>query len=172
MPILTTRLAAGLLLVGTLPAAAEAQITRLEIVSRTTATDPSFGAAGPYEVIKGRAHGELDPNDRRNAIIQDLSLAPRNARGRVPYVTTFTLARPSDPAKASGVLMYSVVNRGNGDVEPGADGHTWLVSGWQGDVTPTAVNQTIEVPTAVNPDGSPVVGIALQRFSNFPHGTS
>src|SRR5262245_50632676 len=160
------------LLLCMLPAIASAQIRRIEIAFRTTASEPAFGAVGSYDIIKGRAYGELDPADRHNAIIQDLTLAPRNARGRVEYVTTFTLARPSDPAKASGVLMYSVVNRGNGDVEPANDGHIWLVSGWQGDVIPTAANQTIAVPTAVNPDGSPVVAIALQRFSNFPHGTS
>jgi hypothetical protein len=162
----------GLVLVGAWPLTAGAQITRIEITSRTTASEPAFGAVGAYDVIKGRAYGELDPADRRNAIIQDVQLAPRNARGRVPYVTTFTLARPSDSSKASGVLIYSVVNRGNGDVAPDADGHVWLVSGWQGDLTPTAVNQTIEVPTAVNADGSPVVGIALARFSNLQAGTT
>src|SRR3954463_1162031 len=103
----------GLVLVGACPLTADAQITRIEITSRTTASEPAFGAVGSYDVIKGRAYGELDPADRRNAIIQDLQLAPRNVRGRVPYVTTFTLARPSDASKASGVLMYSVVNRGN-----------------------------------------------------------
>jgi hypothetical protein len=154
------------------PSTAGAQITRIEIVSRTTRSDPAFGAVGSYEILKGRAFGELDPTDRRNVIIQDLGLAPRNARGRVPYVATFTLARPVDATKTSGVLMYSVVNRGNGDVAPDASGHLWLVSGWQGDVRPTPTNQTVDVPTAVNPDGSPVVGLALQRFSNFAPGTT
>jgi hypothetical protein len=166
------RMLVALLLVVASPLTAGAQITRIEITSRTAASEPAFGAVGSYDVIKGRAYGELDPADRRNAIIQDLQLAPRNVNGRVPYVTTFTLARPSDSSKASGVLIYSVVNRGNGDVAPDADGHVWLVSGWQGDLTPTAANQTIEVPTAVNADGSPVVGIALARFSNLQAGTT
>ena len=74
------------------------------------------GAAGPYEIVRGRVYGEVDPRDPHNRIIQDLDLAPRNARGRVEYVATFALARPIDPAKASGVLIYQVVNRGNGDV--------------------------------------------------------
>ena len=51
-------------------------------------------------------------------------------------------------------------------------GHVWLVSGWQGDVIPTANNQTVQVPTAVNADGSPIVGLALQRFSNLAPGTT
>lgn len=155
-----------------LPVSAGAQITRLEIVSRTTSNDATFGPVGAYEIIKGRAHGELDPRDRRNAIIQDIELAPKNALGRVEYVATFTLARPVDPARSSGVLMYSVVNRGGGDVAPDADGHIWLVSGWQGDVRPTGGNQTVEVPTARNADGSPVVGVAIQRFSDFAPGTT
>ena len=162
----------GLLVAALLPVSAAAQVTRFEVVSRTTLNDPAFGTVGPYEIIKGRAHGDLDPGDRRNTIIQDINFAPKNARGRVPYVATFTLARPVDPAKASGVLMYSVVNRGGGDVAPDSAGHIWLVSGWQGDVIPTANNQTVQVPTAVNADGSPIVGLALQRFSNLAPGTT
>ena len=40
----------------------------------------SYGNAGPYEHIIARAYGEVDPADPKNAIIQDLNLAPRNAR--------------------------------------------------------------------------------------------
>ena len=40
-----------------------AQVTRLEITSREV--------TGSYERIKGFAHGEVDPADRRNRIIQD-----------------------------------------------------------------------------------------------------
>ena len=59
-------------------------------------------------------HGELDPNDPHNRIIQDIELAPRNARGQVEYVATFALAKPVDISKSARVLLYSVVNRGNG----------------------------------------------------------
>ena len=126
-------------------------MTRLEITSRDeVAGGQSFGSAGPYVNIRGRVHGELDPRDRRNRIIQDIDLAPRNARGRVDYVATFSLMMPADLSKSSGVLVYSVVNRGNGAATPGPEGHISLVSGWQGDVTPTATNQTIQVPVARN----------------------
>ena len=59
--------------------------------------------------------------------------------------------------KASGILSYGVVNRGNTAIlaSAGPEGHVSLVSGWQGDVTPTAFNQTIQVAIAKNPDGSP-----------------
>lgn len=150
-----------------------AQVTRLEVTSRERAGDgQAFGQAGAIEILRGRVHGEVDPADRRNRLIQDLDLAPRNARGRVEYVATFALARPVDPTRASGTLVYSVVNRGNGDVEPSPDGHIWVVSGWQGDVVPTARNQTIAVPVATNADGSSITGPVLQRFYNMPAGTT
>lgn len=141
-----------------------AQVTRLEITGREV--------SGAYEHVRGRAHGEIDPRDRRNRIIQDLDLAPRNANGKVEYVATFSLMRPIEPAKASGVLMYSVVNRGNGAPAASPEGHMSLVSGWQGDVIPTAANQTIRVPVARNSDGSAVTGPVLARFLDLPAGTT
>jgi hypothetical protein len=147
--------AAMLLAVVAVAAPAMAQVTRLEITSRELARDGEpIGAAGPFEILRGRVYGEVDPADRRNQIIQDIELAPRNARGRVEYVATFAIAKPVDPARASGVLVYSVVNRGNGDVTVSPDGHISVVSGWQGDVVPTDRNQTLQVPIARNPDGS------------------
>ena len=150
---------------------ARAQVVRLEILSRQPAP-PAAGAALPYEIVRGRIHGEVDPRDPHNRIIQDLELAPRNARGKVEYVATFALARPADASKASGVLIYQVVNRGNGDVAPNAEGDIALVSGWQGDVTPTAANQTIQVPVARHADGSPVTGPVLARFVDVPPNTT
>ena len=128
--------------------------------------------AVPYEILRGRTHGEVDPRDPYNRIIQDLDLAARNGRGKVEYVATFALARPIDPAKASGVLIYQVVNRGNGDVAPNAEGDIVLVSGWQGDVMPTAANQTITAPIARRADGSPVTGPVLARFVDVAAGTT
>jgi hypothetical protein len=150
-----------------------AQVTRLEITSRTPAPGaPVSGAAPTYETIRGRVHGEVDPSDRRHRIIQDLALAPRNARGRVEYVATFSMMKPVDASRASGVLVYTVVNRGNGAPTAGPDGHISLVSGWQGDVTPTDVNQTIQVPVARHADGSDVTGPVLARFWDLPPGTT
>src|SRR5262245_19865149 len=152
--------------------AATAQVTRLEISTRTPVKGGPFGSAGAYENIRGRIYGEVDPADRRNLIIQDLDRAPRNQRGKVEYVATFSLMKPVDNSKASGVLFYSVVNRGNGDASPGSAGDISLVSGWQGDVVPTASNHTIQVPVARNADGSPVTGPVLARFSDMPAGTN
>ena len=41
-----------------------------------------------------------------------LEFASRNTRGMVEYVATFTILKPTDMAKASGVLLYFVPNRG------------------------------------------------------------
>ena len=135
---------------------------RIEIVSRQTAFGGRrFGAVGQYEKIIGRAYGEVDPTDRRNALINDILLAPRNARGMVEYVATFTLLRPLDPSKGNGVLLHDMVNRGSKlllptfdrtcttpgtpcDLEDAGDGllfrqgYTILWSGWQGDVAAVA----------------------------------
>lgn len=152
-------------------APASAQVVRLEITSREPVSGPPAGAAGPFELIRGKVHGEVDPADPRNAIIQDLDLAPRNARGRVEYVATFALARPVDASRASRVLIYQVVNRGNGQATANAEGDITLVSGWQGDVVPTPSNQTIAVPVARRKDGSPVTGRVVARFVDVPEGS-
>ena len=153
--------------------AAGADVVKLEILSREPMNDiQAMDAAGPYELIRGRVHGELDPRDPHNRIIQDIDLAPRNARGKVEYVATFALAKPVDLARAARVLLYQVVNRGNGQAVASAEGYISLVSGWQGDVIPTANNQTITVPIARNRDGSPVTGPVIARFVDVPSGAT
>jgi alpha/beta hydrolase family protein len=137
----------------------DARVTRLEIAKVERVDAPI-----PYERISGKFYGELDPADPKNAIITDIQLAARNARGKVEYVGTFSMMKPVDLSKASGVLMYSVVNRGGGAAVASPDGHISLVSGWQGDVVPTATNQTITVPRAKNPDGSSVTGPLVIRI--------
>src|SRR4026209_1294667 len=91
-----------------------AQVTRIVI---DTVVSPAFGGAsygtvGQYETIAGRAFGELDPKDPRNAIITDLHFAPRNARGRVEYTATFFIVKPIDMSKSSDLLWHDVPNRG------------------------------------------------------------
>ncbi|HEV7800294.1 MAG TPA: hypothetical protein VGP15_04380, partial [Burkholderiales bacterium] len=45
----------------------------------------SYGEAGQYEQIAGRAFGELDPSDPRNKLIQDIELG-KDKDGKVRYV--------------------------------------------------------------------------------------
>ena len=152
-------------------AVGEARVSRIEILKVEPAPAPA-GAAGQYEKITGKVYGQLDPGDPKNALITDIRFAPRNASGMAEYVATFALIKPVDMAKASGVLMYSVVNRGNGAPTANPDGHVSLVSGWQGDVLPTTINQTIQVPRAHNPDGSSITGPFIVRLTDQTGSTA
>src|SRR5437588_1765774 len=146
----------------------QAHVTRIEIV-KVESPAPAPANAGstatpPYERLSGKFYGELDPKDPKNALITDIQYAPRNARGKVEYVGTFSLMKPIDMSKSSGVLMYSVVNRGGGTASASPEGHVSLVSGWQGDVVPSAANHTIQVPRAKNPDGTSITGPLVIRW--------
>ncbi len=126
----------------------------------------------------------FDPRDARNALITDIDLAPRNARGLVEYRTTFTLRKPVDMTAAPGVLLYNIVNRGghNGPNtwhvggDPGDGflyrmGHAVLWSGWQGDMpiaSVTAPQEGIDVPIARHADGSSVTSRVWARFVAVP----
>lgn len=152
---------------------AQARVTRLVVDEhKSPAFDgKSFGAAGQYELFTGHVEGELDPKDPLNAIITDIALAPRNTHGMVEYSATFGLAVPVDRAKASGVMLYQVPNRGIPlGFAPDEAGDIVLMSGWQGDIPPKAGRQTMTVPVARNPDGSSVTGPALAIFVNMPPG--
>ena len=105
--------------------------------------------------------------DTTNRIITDIAKAPRNARGKVEYSASFAVARPVDPAKASGVLYYEVPNRGYvAPLEADEDGHFRVVSGWQGDIPPMPGFQTATVPVAAAPGGASLTGPVLVRFVN------
>jgi hypothetical protein len=72
----------------------------------------AFGNAGSYLRIKGIAKGEIDPVAPENSVIADLDKAPRNVHGMVEYETDFFILRPTEPRRASRVLVYDVTNRG------------------------------------------------------------
>jgi hypothetical protein len=168
---------------------ADARIVRLEI----TRVEPflaghAFGTAGAFERVIGRAHGEVDPKAPANAGIQDIGLAPKNARGMVEYSTDIEIIRPADAAKSNHVLLFDIVNRGNktavplynadvpgplaqtnGSVDPGDGwlqrlGMTVVYFGWQADVLPGDGRMTFQVPVARNPDGSPLTGIVRSEL--------
>src|SRR5580698_2174599 len=120
--------------------------------------------AGGYALLEGHFRGSLDPADRRNAGVNDIGIAPRNAAGKVEYSATFAIARPT--GVLSGVLVYDVPNRGKGAAQAIGDGHVDVVSGWQGDVEDGPGVQLINVPSAK------VDGPAYVRFMNMPAGTS
>lgn len=169
-----------------LPSLAEARITRIEItrVQSPTFDANSFGAVGQYEKLVGRAYGEVDPADGRNAIIADLGLAPKNAAGKVEYSTDIVILRPVDRSLGNHRVLYDVNNRGilhalfllndglrtSDNSTTAADagngflmrqGYTIVSSGWDATV-PSGLS--ITVPVARSPDGSSIVGPALEEF--------
>jgi hypothetical protein len=164
-------LAVGATLVLAIPG--QARITRLVVEHTET-----LGHDG-YQKLTGHAYGELDPKLPLNAIVTDLEFAPRNARGMVEYVATVTIVKPADMAKASGVLLYFVPNRGRINLTDGgflADarkrGHVLVASGWQGDLEPANGIETMSVPVARNPDGSSITGPVLARFTDMREGAA
>lgn len=135
------------------------------------------GSKIPYEIIAGRAFGELDPTLPQNALIQDIELA-KDADGKVRYVASFVLYKPIDSKQASGMLWHDVPNRGR--VFPFAPqeqafGDILLASAWQGDnsgattVRPTASVkglQFLQVPVARLAKGEAVTGEVFGRIVN------
>jgi hypothetical protein len=161
------------------------EVRRVTVTSRAPWQDgQTSGQVGPYEEVRGLVVGEIDPADPKNALITDIELAPRNARGMVEYRTTFTMRKPVDMSRAPGVLFYNIVNRGNRNGpntwhvggDPGDGflyrlGHVLLWSGWQGDMPIGTVGpeqEAIDVPIARHSDGSPVVGRVVERFVAVP----
>jgi hypothetical protein len=147
----------ALLLACLLATPAEAAVTSLTVEKTTP-------LAGGYALLEGHFRGSLDPGDKRNAGVNDIGIAPRNASGKVEYSATFAIARPT--GAMSGVLVYDVPNRGKGAAQAIGDGHVDVVSGWQGDVEDGPGVQSINVPSAR------IDGPAYVRFMNMPAGTS
>ena len=161
-------------------AAAPSGITRIEITSTASAFEgKTFGSVGAYEKLRGKAYGELDPGDARNAVITDLALAPRNARGRVEYSMDIYILKPVDLSKGNHKLFMEVNNRGNklfgafnqssggNDPTTAADagqgflmnqGYTLAWSGWDPSAPAGNNNLTISVPVAKNADGTSITG--------------
>jgi len=157
---------------------AQARVTRIQITSKQSPTfgGYAFKGVGAYEKIVGRAFGELDPKDPKNAVIVDLQLAPRNAAGKVEYAFDFYILKPVDLAKGAHKIMYEppnrgvkthgVFNRGAGGNDPGAvtdpavlastflpaRGYTMVWSGWDAaaGTGKANFNSTITLPVAKN----------------------
>lgn len=184
----STAVAAALL---ALVPALRAHVTKIVVDKKVSPAfeGRSFGSAGQYETIAGRAYGELDPDDPHNSVITDIHLAKKNARGKVEYVASFYLVKPIDMSKSSHLMWHDVPNRGGRiTIVPAerAYGDIGLSSGWQGDNSGNTVpgleklnsgfatdtsrfsgeNDYVIVPVAKNPDGSAITGLVLGRIVN------
>ena len=175
-------------------------VTGFEIVlRRPLAGGRAFGAAGPYEELKGRLRFAIDPAHPRNRAITDVELAPRNARGRVEFAADVSILLPADRSMRSGRILLDVVNRGNSvavpnlnhatrpvfgpgsDPNPPVDpGDGWLMGrgfaivscGWQCDVPEIPGLLRLYAPEARDRDGSPLRGrvyTQLQAAEPVPH---
>lgn len=171
------------------PSSSDARVTRIEIerVESPTFDGRSFGDVGPYEKLVGRVHAEVDPDAPENAVIADIELAPRNARGMVEYSADIIILQPVDPSRGNGRLFYETNNRGRllslnrlndaptassdptsaGDAGNGflmRQGYTFVASGWDATASSADGRLNITLPVAVNPDGSPIVGPSLEEL--------
>ena len=150
---------------------ADAHITRIEITGTESPTfeGRSFGDVGPYEKLRGRAYGEVDPEDPRNAVITDIELAPRNANGMVEYSMDIYILKPVDLGRGNHKLVIDVNNRGTkriwqinnspvmNDPTTAADageaffmerGYTLAWNGW--DISATAGDDRLTITVVMN----------------------
>ena len=145
--------------------------------SQPFAAGHEFGSAGAYEIIAGKAFGEVAPDDPRNAGIVNLDRAPRNEHGAVAYACDVHILRPKEMDRGNRRILYEAPNRGSkralmflNDAPECNDpvslehagngflmrhGYTWVTSGWQGDLAPWKDGLVLEVPVAME-HGSPI----------------
>ncbi len=161
-------------------AAARAELHSLEVLTREPfAGGMAFGDTGSYEKIVAVAHFAVDPTHPRNRDIVDLSLAPRNAEGKVEFEADVCILMPRDPAKGNGALLYDVNNRGNklalgmfnraansNDLQTATDagdgwlfrrGYTIVWCGWIGELLPGNARLLLRAPVATV-KGQPIRG--------------
>ena len=157
--------------------------------------DMSFGSAGTYQKIVGRAYGEVDPTHPLNQAILNLDEAPTNITGRVEYAVDFCVLKPTDLGKNNRRILYDTPNRGDklalidiNDAQKGptsndpvsaADagngflmrqGYVLVFSAWQGDAQPGEGHMLAEFPVATN-KGAPIVGDSREEMI-FGHTAS
>ena len=190
-----------------LPLSAEAAITKIT-VDCTKSQSPtfcpgqsptfegkSFGTVGQYEKIRGTAFGELNPLDPHNAVITDIALAPRNARGNVEYSTDIFILKPVDLAKGNQRMFIDYNNRGNmrlgainggvttNDPTTAADagdgfimglGYSVVSAGWDPGASDAPAEQKlmkINVPIAKGPGGTDITGPGFEYIVSDAKGT-
>lgn len=169
------------------------------ILRRPLAGGQSFGDVGSYEELKGRLSFAIDPTHPANVRITDVSLAPRNAAGRVEFAADASILLPVDRARASGRLLVDVVNRGNivsvpnfnhatrpvfdpsSDPNPPIDvgdgflmrrGYVVVSCGWQSDLPDLPGLFRLHAPEALDAHGRPLRGLVytqLQPASAVSH---
>ncbi|HUQ90769.1 MAG TPA: alpha/beta hydrolase domain-containing protein [Bryobacteraceae bacterium] len=169
------------------PFVMQAALVRVEVSERSPIlAGKSFGQAGAYERIIGKAHFAVDPMAAANRDVVNLKLAPRNAKGQVEFYADFVVFAPVNPKKSNGTLFFEVSNRGRkgllhafslgqgsndprtaaefGDALLLNQGFTLAWLGWQFDVPREPPLMSVTVPVAKKPDGSPIQGVVRSDF--------
>ena len=150
-----------------IPAFSEARVISVQMSAPTIAFGGySWPGVGQYEKITGVAYAEVDPADRRNAIIVDIGLAEtqaapgqpgKTAKGKVAYLLNFYILKPVNLNRVDrklngyGKMMYEPPNRG---------GKTWTALGrvsGGGDDPATITDPTILANSFLMPRGYTIV---------------
>ena len=93
----------------------------------------------------------VDPKEPHNVRITDIDRATPGTDRRVHFTSDLMVLTPVDPAKGNGVLLFDVVNRGNGYLM--REGYTLVLVGWEFDLAPgTSRRSSSPTPAIRNAD--------------------
>jgi hypothetical protein len=185
MGLLRLRLAWVAVLIGICASAAEAHVTRVEIISRTDVQEGrEFGLAGAYERIIGLVYFAVDPENIHNRQIVDIDKAPRNAQGQVEFSADLYLYKPKDMNKGNGAVLFEVSNRGgreilrlvdggnssgpDGEIGDGfllRQGYTVAWVGWEFDLADEGERVRLIAPVARDAGGKEIRGLVRSDFT-------
>ena len=163
-----------------------AALLRIEVSERSDVlAGKSFGTAGPYERLIGKAYFAVDPANATNRIIVDIDKAPRNEKGLVEFSADLYVLKPRDPAHGNHAVLFEVSNRGGkgmlgmynraaGSADPrtpeqfGDDfllerGFTLVWLGWQFDVPQREGLMRLYAPIARD-GGKPITGLVRSEL--------
>ena len=162
-----------------------AAVTRVEIQRSDVLAGASFGPAGAYERLIGKAYFAVDPKLAPNRIIADIDLAPRNAEGKVEFSADLYILRPRVAAKSNGTALVEISNRGgkgllgtfdlaSGSMDPHSEadfgdkflieqGFTLVWIGWEFDVPPGPDLLHLYAPIATD-NGQPITGVVRSEW--------
>ena len=157
---------------------------------RAFAGGTPFGEAGPYEILKGRYHGAVDPNAPGQAAITDIAFAPAGPDGLVRYATDVFILKPLDPARGNRRLFFDWDNRGNKralqffndavhsntPATPAHAGNGFLMrrgysivfAAWQGDLLAGDGRMVLDLPVA-HENGAPIRGRVRTEIIGRPN---
>src|SRR5580700_9859609 len=163
-----------------------AALVRIELSERSDVlAGKSFGSAGPYERLVGKAFFAVDPKLAANQIVCDIDKAPRNDSGLVEFSSDIYVLKPRDPKNGNGAVLYEVSNRGHkgmlamfdratssADPRTAADlgdnfllerGYTLVWLGWQFDVARNEGLMRLYTPIARDGD-RPITGLVRSEI--------